>query len=459
MMSPPQHASPLPTRNGWHRDAGQDLLPTAQLPRPPWSRPPRILILSVAVGSGHMRAAQALELAFRRLCPEADITNLEVLRLASGSFRRCYGQMYLDFINLAPQVLGFFYNMMDQVKPPLCTPWDRLRVSLEAMSMRPFVQLVRSEAWDLIVNTHFLPAEVISLLHQQGRLTARQVMVTTDYETHRLWVTPPCEHYFAATNESARYLECFGVPRDIISTTGIPIHPSFAEPKDRAACLARHGLRGDRPVLLQLAGGGGVGPIEQLYRAVLDVRHPLDIVMVTGHNAEARRHVQQLPVPERHRVQILGFTNQIDELMAVADLVMTKPGGLTTAETLASGAGMVVVTPVPGQEERNSDYLLENGAAIKINHLETLASKTDALLDDPGQLSRLKASARRIGRPRAAFDVVEQCLALLPEARGQRPEVRGQESEVRGQRSDVEGQESPVNGAAHACAGDGAAAR
>jgi processive 1,2-diacylglycerol beta-glucosyltransferase len=433
MISPPQHGNRLPTRNGWHGDADDTLSPASQLPRHSGSGRPRILILSVAVGSGHMRAAQALELAFRQLCAEAEITNLEVLRLATGSFRRCYGQMYLDFINLAPQVLGFFYNMMDQVKPPLCTPWDRLRVSLEAMSMRPFIQFVRSEPWDLIVNTHFLPAEVISFLHRQGRLSARQVMVTTDYETHRLWVTPPCSHYFAATDESARYLECFGVPRNIIGTTGIPIHPNFAEPKDRAACLARQGLRGDRPVLLQLAGGGGVGPIEQLYRAVLDVRRPLDIIMVTGHNGQARRHVQQLSVPERHRVQILGFTNQIDELMAVADLVMTKPGGLTTAESLASGAGMVVVTPVPGQEERNSDYLLENGAAIKINHLETLASKIDGLLEDPGQLSRLKASARRIGRPRAAFDVVERCLALLPKVRSQRSEVSSQRSEVSNQ--------------------------
>jgi processive 1,2-diacylglycerol beta-glucosyltransferase len=387
-----------------------------------------------------MRAAQAIELAFQRLCPEAEVTNLEVLALATGPFRRCYGQMYLDFINLAPQVLGFFYNMMDQVKPPLCTPWDRLRVSLEAMSMRPFVRLVRSEPWDLIVNTHFLPAEVISFLHQQRRLSARQVMVTTDYETHRLWVTPPCAHYFAATEESARYLECFGVPCELITTTGIPIHPTFAEPKDRAAYLARHGLHGDRPVLLQLAGGGGVGPLEQLYGAVLGVRHPLDVVMVTGHNAEARQHIQQLPVPARHRVQVLGFTHQIDELMAVADLVMTKPGGLTTAETLASGAGMVIVTPVPGQEERNSDYLLESGAAVKINHIHTLASKLDALLADPGQLARLKANARRIGRPRAAFDIVEQCLALLAPAR----EVPEQESGVRGQGSGSSGREAEV---------------
>jgi processive 1,2-diacylglycerol beta-glucosyltransferase len=239
------------------------------------------------------------------------------------------------------------------------------------MSLRPFLRLLYSEPWDLIINTHFLPEEIIASLRRDGRLTAPQVMVTTDFETHRLWVHQPCDHYFTATEEAARYLQCYGVPAEDTTATGIPIHPVFCERKDRGECLARQGLVGDRPILLQLAGGYGVGPIGDLYRALLEIQIPLEIVVVTGRNAAARTHLQEVPLPPRHRVKILGFTTQIDELMGVADLVVSKPGGLTTAETLARGAGMVIVNPVPGQEERNSDYLLENGAAIKVNHLPT----------------------------------------------------------------------------------------
>jgi len=140
----------------------------------------------------------------------------------------------------------------------------------------------------------------------------------------------------------------------------------------------------------------------------------VELVVVTGRNARAREGLLREPVPSRHRVQILGYTDQLDELMAVADLVVSKPGGLTTSETLARGAGLVVVNPVPGQEDRNSDYLLENGAAIKVNHIPTLAAKLTALLRDPKRVAEIKANSRRLGRPYAAFEVVRHALSLLP---------------------------------------------
>jgi hypothetical protein len=138
-------------------------------------------------------------------------------------------------------------------------------------------------------------------------------------------------------------------------------------------------------------------------------------VVITGHDADVRRRLQALPVPERHRVHVRGFTEQMDELMAAADLLVTKPGGLTVSEALARGVGMVLVHPVPGQEERNSDFLLENGAAIKVNHIPTLAHKVTGLLTDAPRLQQIKRSARWLGRPCAAFAIVERCLKLVEE--------------------------------------------
>jgi processive 1,2-diacylglycerol beta-glucosyltransferase len=250
-------------------------------------------------------------------------------------------------------------------------------------------------------------------LHAAKRLRTPQLMVITDFEAHRLWATQPCAHFFTATEETARYLQCYGVSAGDVSVTGIPIHPVFAEAKSPAACRARHGLAGDRPVLLQMAGGHGVGPMAELYRALLAVEVPIELVVVAGHNAAARQHLEVLQVPPRHRRHILGFTRDMDELMAAADLTVTKPGGLTTSEALARGLPLVIIYPVPGQEDRNSDYLLENGAAIKINHVPTLAFKVNSLLRDASRLARLKANARRLGRPRAAFDIAGRALAML----------------------------------------------
>src|SRR5581483_10365638 len=301
------------------------------------STPPRILVLSASVGAGHLRAAQAVELALREIAPEATVRNVDVLEWTNAAFRRLYGKFYLDLVNKAPHVLGYFYDLLDQPSRSGRNHGDRFRLVLEKLNLQPFIKFLQAKPWDLVINTHFLPAEIIASLKKKRVLNVPQTTVTTDFETHRLWVNQPCERYFTATPEGARYLEHWGVPAAHIVATGIPVHPVFSTAKDRAECLARHGLAGDRPIVLQLSGGFGVGPIEKLYHGLLDVDVPLQIVSVTGRNQQVKERLQNVPVPPRHKSKIMGFTKEIDELMNVADLVVTKPGGLTTSETLARG--------------------------------------------------------------------------------------------------------------------------
>lgn len=372
----------------------------------------RILVLSASVGAGHLRAAQAVELALREVVPDALVRNVDVLDSTNAAFRRLYGKFYLDLVNKAPHVLGYFYDLMDQPSRSGKNRSDRLRLAIEKLNLRKFVRFLKEEPPDLVINTHFLPAEIIASLRRKGELSVPQVTATTDFETHRLWVNPPCDHYYTATEEGARYLQHWGVPAERTTVTGIPIHPVFAQAKERGACRARHGLADDRPILLQLSGGFGVGPIAKLYRALLDVTRPIELVAIAGRNEAVKKELEAIAVPARHRTKILGFTDQIDELMAAADVVVSKPGGLTTSETLARGAALAIVNPIPGQESRNSDYLLENGAAIKANNLGILAYKIDSLLEDAARLARLRANAARLARPRAAYEVVEHALKL-----------------------------------------------
>jgi processive 1,2-diacylglycerol beta-glucosyltransferase len=375
--------------------------------------PPRILVLSASVGAGHLRAAQAVELALKEVVPDATVRNVDILELTNSMFRRLYGKAYLDLVNKAPHVLGYFYDLLDQPRRNNSSR-DRLRLALEKLNLRSFIRFLKEGPWDLVINTHFLPAEIISSLRRKGELSLPQVTVTTDFETHRLWVNQPCDHYFTATWEGAHYLHSWGVPAGTVSVTGIPIHPVFCHAKDRKSLLKKHGLSNDRSIILQLSGGFGVGPIAKLYTRLLTVSRPIELVAIAGRNEKVKADLEAIEVPSRHRAKVLGFTNEIDELMAVADLVVSKPGGLTTSETLARGAIMVIVNPIPGQESRNSDYLLESGAAIKANNLATLPFKIDALLEDAPRLAQLKANVARIARPRAAFDVVKRSLEWLP---------------------------------------------
>jgi processive 1,2-diacylglycerol beta-glucosyltransferase len=374
--------------------------------------PQRFLVLSASVGAGHMRAAQAVELALRELAPpDAIVKNIDVLTLTNAAFRRVYGTAYLDLVNKAPHVLGYIYDLLDRPRSPN-SKREKLRLVAEKLNLSKFCDLLDVENPDVVVNTHFLPAEIIAHLRRDEKLFLKQMTVTTDFETHRLWVNQPCDHYTTATAEGAAYLSHWGVPREHISVTGIPIHPAFAKTCGRDACLKSQGLAGDRPIVLQLAGGFGVGPIAKLYQGLLAIDRPLEIVVVAGKNEAAKDELLKIDVPPRHRTKVLGFTDKMHELMAVADIVLSKPGGLTTSEVLASGAAMAIVNPIPGQESRNSDYLLENGAAIKINNLPTLSVKLNELLTNPSRLETLKANAKRIAKPQAAYDVARLAMKM-----------------------------------------------
>jgi processive 1,2-diacylglycerol beta-glucosyltransferase len=371
----------------------------------------KILVLSASVGAGHMRAAQAVELAARIVAPDAEVKNVDVLTLTNAAFRKVYGAAYLDLVNKAPHVLGYFYDHMDKPRGA-DDRRDRIRLLVEKLNLKSLCDLIECEHWDVIINTHFMPAEIIASMKKKRKLKTPQMTVTTDFETHRLWVNQPCEWFTTATDEGAAYLAHRGVPESTISVTGIPIHPVFAEEKDPAACRKRQGINGGRPVLLQMAGGFGVGPVQEIFEAIVSVKTPVELVVVAGKNTKLKQKLEAANVPSRHRVKVLGFTDQMDELMAAADLLISKPGGLTTSEALARGCGMVVVNPIPGQESRNSDFLLENGCAIKINNLPTLRMKLQKLLDDGEKMRALKANARRCGKPRAAFEVVAKAMEI-----------------------------------------------
>jgi processive 1,2-diacylglycerol beta-glucosyltransferase len=195
--------------------------------------------------------------------------------------------------------------------------------------------------------------------------------------------------------------------------TGIPIDPRFGGALDRGEAIARNDLAADRPIVLQLAGGFGIGSIERIHRSICQIVRPLQIVVVTGRNSGAAEALASVDHHPRHRRSILGYSTRMHELLRAADVVVTKPGGLTTAESLASGCPMVIAEPIPGQEDRNADFLLENGCAIKVNNLSSLTYKLSSLLEDQSRLARMRAAAMRCARPGAAHDVAASCVQLL----------------------------------------------
>jgi len=370
----------------------------------------RVLILSASAGTGHVRAAEALEKVFRQQPGVGEVRNIDALRFTNRLFRDFYSKLYIQLVQRAPTILGIVYNSTDE-------PWktDRMRLMLDRLNTGPLERFIARFKPDITVCTHFLPSEIISYLITKKKLNARLSIVVTDLDVHAMWLCRTFHRYFVALEESKVHLEVLGLPGDHITVSGIPIDPAFADIRDRDELRRNAGFDTDRPLFLISGGAMGVSPAVGVLDALARLRHPAQAVVICGKNAE------MLAEMEKHAsavesanpgltIRVLGYTDEMHLWMQMADLFIGKPGGLTTAEALACGLPMVIVAPIPGQEDRNSDHLLEKGIAIKCNEFTTLAYKIDGLLDHPEILQSMREKARWYGRPNAAATIVETLL-------------------------------------------------
>jgi processive 1,2-diacylglycerol beta-glucosyltransferase len=373
----------------------------------------RVLVLSVSAGTGHIRAGEALAKAAAAHPATGEVLHVDALRYTNKMFRRFYGQFYIDLVKSAPQLLGWFYDSQDE-------PWktEKMRLMLDRMNTGPLVRQIKKFKPDITICTHFLPSEILSHLIKHGKVDTQLSVTITDYYAHAMWLSRLINHYFVANEESRVQLETIGFPPECITVSGIPIDPVFCEPKERAALREKQDLRNDVPMLLVSAGALGVSSAERIVEVLGKLTMPVQVVVICGKNEKLRQNVlDQLnrhPEPVAHlSFKVLGYTTEMDEWMKSADLYIGKPGGLTTAEAMSCGLPMVIYQPIPGQEERNSDFLLENGAAVKCNQLATMAYKVELLLKNPERMAKMRRRALDLSHPDAARQIIQKLIDEL----------------------------------------------
>jgi processive 1,2-diacylglycerol beta-glucosyltransferase len=365
----------------------------------------RVLIMSAGAGNGHIRAAEALEKSFKSDGRVEEAFNNDALQYTNKLFRDFYSKLYTSLVKSAPNFLGWWYKASDE-------PWrtDRMRHMIDRLNTKPLVRFIRDFDPHITVCTHFMPAGIISHLIATRQLNARLSIVVTDFDFHAMWLSRSFHRYFVAIDETKAHLEMLGIPEERITVSGIPIDPVFQQPIDREEERAKLGLNPQSKVLLLSAGAVGLGPTEFMVERLFNLKHDAHTLVVCGHNEELRQRLLQLVDNRGPRFKILGYSNEMHKLMKISDIFIGKPGGLASSEAIACGLPMCVVTPIPGQEERNSDHLLEEGIAVKCNDLTTLAFKLDRLLGDPTRLERMKANALRFSNPTASQTIVHTLL-------------------------------------------------
>jgi processive 1,2-diacylglycerol beta-glucosyltransferase len=309
---------------------------------------------------------------------------------------------------------------------------NKLRRAFPSNSRKKFTNLLKQFRPDAVLCTHYAPLETLSLLRQKAvavgcdrrtstasetaTFTERRyrhpfiVSIVTDFEAHALWMDPCVDLYCVAAEETKARLVARGAAAENVVATGIPIAAKFSSKPDSRTVRKTLGLRDDQPVLLVLSGGFGMGPVAEILAELDKVPQPLQSVVVTGRNDDLRRKLATQN--RKHPTHALGFAMNMHELMAVADLILTKPGGLTSSEALALGKPLFILNPIPGQEAANSDFLLERGAAAKVNRVEDLPFRIEQLLGSK-KLAGMARAAKALGRPKAAADICREVLKRL----------------------------------------------
>ena len=339
---------------------------------------------------------------------------MDLLDYTTAPFRRLYRQAYFDLVRTAPDLVEWLGRRMDQSPSETKTRQARIRARLTRIVSYHLPRLIDRYDPDVLVHTHFLAPEILS--GPMPRTMPRQAVVVTDFAAHNLWLQPRIDRYFVATDEVRVHLTSSGVESRRVQVTGIPIDPRFGSLPSRAEARSELGLSPDRDVLLVMASGMERRTAMYVAEHLRGLRWPARAILVCGRSAELRNDLVRSTAEHDGLVdfEVLGFTTRMPTLMAAADVLIGKPGGLTTSEAFAAGLPFAVVQPYPLQEEANANYIIEQGAGVRVEPLTTLSHKIRGMLERAERRTAMRSAALRLARPDAATAIATSlCEALL----------------------------------------------
>ncbi len=343
--------------------------------------------------------------------PESRCQVVDSYRYASQAFHKVASNGYIGMVKMLPQLYRYIYDQAERAtKVSAFKNWLH---HYTAVNLR---QLVEGFAPDVVVCTHAFPCGVMSAYKREYPDAPAIVGVVTDFVVHPFWIHDNIDAYAVGTAAMRQTLMVHGVPPERVRLTGIPIDARFTQPLDKRATREAIGIETDRTTLLLMGGGLGIGPLENALLAIdrLAMSHELQTVVVVGKNAALQKRLVEVANMLAHPVSVLGFVPNVYDYMRAADILISKPGGLTSSEALASELPLLMLRPLPGQEERNTRHLQDKGVGLRVQNSKELTQALERLLGDPRLLARMRRSARNLARPRAAQAVVDMIDNLTP---------------------------------------------
>jgi processive 1,2-diacylglycerol beta-glucosyltransferase len=361
----------------------------------------KILLVHASAGAGHMMAAKAIHDGLKKYTSHNAIL-VDALDKTYPMFKNMYRDGYAFMIKKAPMLWAVAFGFLDiPFMQPILKPLRRMYNAIHTGNLEKYLC---KESFDYIISCHFMPVEVVSALKRRGKIRAKLITVVTDFDVHRIWLGTGVDLYMVASSWTRNKMISMGISAEKIIVAGIPTNEKFSEHKDVLKLKQDFGLAKDMFTVLIATGSFGIGPIEEIIKSL---EGEFQIIVVSGHN---KTLFETLSAKGYKGAKILGLVNNMDELMAVSDVMVTKPGGLSTSEALVSQLPMIFFNPIPGQEMNNIKVLGTYGVGVNgdsigkiVDTLKTYRASKDVYL---GVVARM----HDVAKPNAVRDIIGKII-------------------------------------------------
>lgn len=371
----------------------------------------RILIFYGSYGGGHLSASRSIRDYIQSNYPDSEIMMVDCIEYINKLFNKVTTKAYVDFSKNARWIWKQLYYGSES------GGLARISNSINRIMAIKLDKLIQEFCPTLIISTHPFSSQMCAILKQKGKVNCTLATVMTDYAPHNQWLVAHefVDYYFVAHEGMKEQLIERGVEPNKIYATGIPLSNRFLLNYDKPKILQEYNLNPDKKTILFFCGGEyGFGKDKTFNRlkAIIDTFPNLQVIAIAGRNEKMKERFDALveETNSRNTVKILSYTNQVPELMSVSDLVITKPGGLTTTESLASGLPLIIIDPLPGQEEENADFIEKSGAGIWIKENDDIQNILFDVLGNTYKLQDMKIRARLIAKKNSTKDICEKLL-------------------------------------------------
>lgn len=369
----------------------------------------KVLVLSITTGQGHNQVAKSLCEFFEQ--NDIGAVTLDTLEYVNPALKELVSRGYLMATKRVPKIYGGGYRLAEK-RDADNSKEGRLEKLTTTILSRRLVRFIDDYNPDVIVCTHVFASLLISHVAHKMKPGIKTVGIVTDFTIHPYWEDTEMDYYITANHLLTNQAVKKGINEEKLVPIGIPIHPKFANKLDKQEARKALGIE-DIPTVLVMSGSMGYGKIGRMIKQIDESELDFQIISVCGYNDKLKQKVDKIKF--KRPIYNYGFSDKIDLFMDAADCIVTKPGGLTTSEALAKGLPMIMANPIPGQEDRNVEFLLNNGAALKVSSTFPVDEAIYQLFTNKARRETLREIVSVLGRPDSMIEFVKFIQRIVDE--------------------------------------------